>query len=513
MNLALTLLAAADRRPEAEALVDGDTRLTYRELLDRAARLAGGLAQLGLRPGEPLCALLSNRHETVELYWATQWLGAVFTPLNFRLSGREVGYCVRDCGARLVVCEPSCADAARAATDDEDQITLIVVDPDDPATAGEIPLPRLRDAEPHPGALDRVDHEISLMLYTSGTTGKPKGVPRSHRADRASGLSQVVHHGLDYGERTLGVMPLYHTMGIHSMIAMALIDGCFVAMPTWDADGVGALIERERLTSLYLAPTLYHDLLARLPDDADTGTVRSIGYAGSPMSPELATRCLQAFANAETFFNHYGSTEYYTWAIGRNQADKPGCAGRPAVNARLRLIVTEPDAAVDDVVDRGDDGQVIADLRSDEAFSGYHHRPDADERAIRDGWYFTGDIGHLDSDGDLWIVGRVDDMIITGGENVHPVEVEDVLAEHPAVAEAAVIGAPDERWGQRVVAFVVPTADAAATPDADALDRHFRETADIAGFKRPREYRFVDQLPKSSSGKLLRRELRKELDR
>jgi 2-furoate---CoA ligase len=512
VNLALTLLAAADRRPEAEALVDGDTRLTYRELLDRAARLAGGLAQLGLRPGEPLCALLTNRHETVELYWATQWLGAVFTPLNFRLSGREVGYCVRDCGARLVVCEPASADAARAATDDGDSITLIAIDADDPATTGETSLHRLRDSDSHPGTLDRGDDQISLMLYTSGTTGKPKGVPRSHRADRASGLSQVIHHGLDYGERTLGVMPLYHTMGIHSMIAMALIDGCFVAMPTWDADGVGALIERERLTSLYLAPTLYHDLLARLPDDADTGTVRSIGYAGSPMSPELATRCLKAFANAETFFNHYGSTEYYTWAIGRNQADKPGCAGRPAVNSRLRLIVTDPDAGVDDVVDRGDDGQVIADLRSDEAFSGYHHRPDADERAIRDGWYFTGDIGHIDSDGDLWIVGRVDDMIITGGENVHPVEVEDVLAEHPAVVEAAVIGAPDERWGQRVVAFVVPTEDPAATPDADALDRHFRETEGIAGFKRPREYRFVDQLPKSSSGKLLRRELRKELD-
>ena len=174
--------------------------------------------------------------------------------------------------------------------------------------------------------------------------------------------------------------------------------------------------------------------------------------------------------------------------------------------------MTEPDAGVDDVVDRGEDGQVIADLRSDEAFSGYHNRPDADERAIRDGWYFTGDIGRIDSDGDLWIVGRVDDMIITGGENVHPVEVDDVLVEHPGVAEAAVIGSPDERWGQRVVAFVVPTADPAATPDADALDRHFRETEGIADFKRPREYRFVDQLPKSSSGKLLRRELRKELD-
>ena len=184
--------------------------------------------------------------------------------------------------------------------------------------------------------------------------------------------------------------------------------------------------------------------------------------------------------------NHYGSTEVYTFTIGRDQRSKPGCAGRPAVNTRLRLV---------------DDGEIAVHLSSDEAFGGYWNRPDADAKAIRDGWYHTGDTGHLDEDGDLWIDGRVDDMIVSGGENVHPLEVEDVLAGHPGVREVAVVGAPDDRLGQRVVAVVVATAT------EDELEAHCLASS-LARFKRPREYRFVDSLPKSPSGKILRRLLR-----
>ena len=500
MNLALTLLAAAERHGEGEALVDGDARLNYAALHSRAAARASGLAELGLRRGDPLCVLLANRHEAVELYWATQWMGARFVPLNFRLSAAEVRYCVQDCGARLVVFEQASGEAAHACR--ADGVRLVDVDGGGNVDARFDEL----DGDAHPGELDLGDDEISLILYTSGTTGKPKGVPRSHRADRAGGESQVIHHGYRWGDRTLGVMPLYHTMGMHTMIAMGLIDGCFVAMPHWNAAAAITLVAQERLSSLYLAPTLFHDLLDALTDDADLSSVESIGYAGSPMSPALAARCVEAF-DARVFFNHYGSTEYYTWAISREQATKPGCAGRPALNTRLRLVRPDEDASPEDVVEPGEDGQVIADLRSDEAFNGYLNRPDADARAIREGWYYPGDIGRVDDDGDLWIVGRIDDMIISGGENIHPVEVEDVLTAHPQVREAAVIGVSDDRWGQRVVAFVV-----AESLDADALDRHCRESPDLAAFKRPREYRFIDELPKSPTGKLLRRELRKDMD-
>jgi 2-furoate---CoA ligase len=466
MNLALTLLYAAERDGDREAVVDGDARLTYAQLRDAAARVAGGLAEEGVERGDRVAVLLKNRAETVTLYWACQWLGAVFVPLNFRLTRDEVDYCVDDSGAKVVISDPDA-------------------------------LPR---GDPHPGALELDDGEPSLMLYTSGTTGRPKGVPRSHGADRAAGLSQVAHHGLTPGDRTLGVMPLYHTMGMHSLIAMALLGGCFVAQPDWAPAETLELIKREQLTSLYLAPTLYHDLV----EHAGEGTsVRSVGYAGSPMSPTLAERCAAVF-RPQIFFNHYGSTEIYTWSIHRDQAAKPGCAGRAALNARLRLVRPDPDAGPDELVDPGEDGQVICHLSSDEAFAGYWQRPDADDKAFRDGWYYPGDLGRLDSDGDLWIVGRLDDMIITGGENVHPIEVENVVAAHDAVDEVAVVGAQDERWGQRVVAVVV-----ASDVTKEQLDAHCRASS-LANFKRPREYRFVDELPKSSSGKILRRHLRKE---
>ncbi|MGH3134841.1 MAG: AMP-binding enzyme, partial [Gaiellaceae bacterium] len=197
----------------------------------------------------------------------------------------------------------------------------------------------------------------------------------------------------------------------------------------------------------------------------------------------------------EVFVNHYGSTEIYTFSVHRDQRAKPGCAGRPALNARLRL---DPEG----------EGEILCHMGSDEAFTGYWNRPDADEKAIRGGWYHTGDMGRIDADGDLWVVGRVDDMIISGGENVHPVEVEDVLARAPGVHEVAVIGAPDERWGQRVVACVVADEDVSA----EALDAFCLASETLARFKRPREYRFVDELPKSASGKLLRRLLREQAE-
>jgi 2-furoate---CoA ligase len=452
VNLAQSLLYAAERSPEAEAVVQGDVRFTYAELLDRAARVAGGL---DANEGDRVAAVVRCRHESAQLYWACQGLGATFVPLSPRVSAGELEYCREDSGARLFL-DADC----------------------------ELPL-----GDAHSGALDLSDRHESLMLYTSGTTGRPKGVPRSHRADRAGALSQVVHQSYRYGDRTLGCMPLYHTMGIHSLIAMHLIGGCYVCLPDWNPEAALALIEQERITSLYLAPTLYHDLVwhPRL-GDYDVSSVETLAYAGAAMTSALVERCVQAFS-PRLFVNHYGSTEIYTYSIHRDQRAKPGCAGRPALNARLKL---------------DENGEILCHMSSDEAFAGYWNRPDADEKQIRDGWYHTGDVGRLDEDGDLWLDGRLDDMIVSGGENVHPLEVEDVLARHPGVREVAVVGAADDRLGHRVVAYVVGNAT------AEELDAHCLASDTLARFKRPREYRFVDELPKSPSGKILRRMLRED---
>src|SRR3954452_19892963 len=394
VNLARTLQYAAERRPDAEAVVGGGERLTYAELHERAARLAGGLARLGVEPGERVAVLLKNRVETVALYWACQWLGAWFVPLNFRLGPDEVAYCVGDAGAVAVAFDAAGAGPAAAVAADGGPRAIAVADAD----GGDASLAELCTAEPHPGALDRDDGEIGLMLYTSGTTGRPKGVPRSHRADRAAGLTQVVHHGLDLGDRTLGVMPLYHTMGMHSMIAMALVGGCFVALADWSPAAALALVADERLTSLYLAPTFYHDLVRdESCGETDLSGVRSLGYAGAPMSPALATRVAEAFS-PRVFFNHYGSTQVSTGAIHRAQAANPGCVGRRAINARLRLVRPRADAGPDDLAEPGEDGQVICELASEEAFAASWRRPDADEAAIRDVWYSPGDTARVDDD-------------------------------------------------------------------------------------------------------------------
>ncbi|MDH4177306.1 MAG: AMP-binding protein, partial [Thermoleophilia bacterium] len=237
MNLAQSLLAACERHPELEAFPG----ISYSELMPRVRRIAGGL---DIAAGERVATVLDNRLETALLYWAAQWAGAVFVPLSWRLSDEELDYCVRDCGAQVVLGDAD-------------------------------PLP---DGAEHPGALDRDPGETSLMLYTSGTTGRPKGVPRSHAADRAGGWSQALQHGYLWGDRTLGVMPLYHTMGIHSLLAMHLVGGCFVPQARWDAGEALRLVEEQRITSLYLAPTLFHDLVSH-PDleRREIASIRALG--------------------------------------------------------------------------------------------------------------------------------------------------------------------------------------------------------------------------------------------
>jgi len=285
VNLALSLAYAAERHPEREALVDGDVRLTYAVLRERVARLARGLESLGIARGDRIAAVLTNRHETAELYWASQWLGAVFVPLSWRASQAEVDYCIEDAAAELVW-----------------------VEQEGSVRAGNTTFAELLESDEHPGAVDLDEQADSLMLYTSGTTGKPKGVPRSHRADRAGGLSQVVQHGLEDGDRTLGAMPLYHTMGMHSLLAMSLIGGCFVLQRRWDAREALDLIEREQLTTLYLAPTLFHDLVeTSRGGERDLSSVRGLAYAGAAMTSKLVERCCDVFG-PQLFFNHYGST-------------------------------------------------------------------------------------------------------------------------------------------------------------------------------------------------------------
>jgi 2-furoate---CoA ligase len=290
-------------------------------------------------------------------------------------------------------------------------------------------------------------------------------------------------------------------MGVRSLLAMALIGGAFICLRRFDVEQALALIAAERVTNLYLVPTLYHDLVHYpLFANSDVSSVKKLGFAGAPMTDGLLKK-LQAAFEPDLFVNHYGSSEVYTFTIDQNAPAKPGSAGRAGINQMVRVVKLGA-TSVDDIAAIGEEGQILALLAGDESFEGYWQRPEADAKALRQGWYFTGDTGYFDADGDLFVTGRVDDMIISGGENVSPVEIESCLSLHAGVSEVAVVGLPDERWGKVVAAFV----KCRTAVDADELDAFCRASG-LAGFKRPRRYIFVAEIPKSPVGKLLRRKL------
>ncbi len=496
LDLGRTFLQAVERSPSAIALVDGALRLGYADWAMRVGAVQRGLAEAGLQRGDHLLAVLQNRWEMATLHWACQFAGVVMTPVNWRAKGEEIDHCMADSSARVLVYEPVSAPAVAASGAAAAALRVGVGGAEGAALRFEHWLDGA--AEPVPMA-DAAD--LSLMLYTSGTTGKPKGVPRRHRAERIAALAHVAQNCYRHSERTLGVMPLYHTMGVRSLLAMALVDGRFVCMPRFDARAALAAIEAERVTHLYLVPTLYHDLLAEPAfSSTDVSSVRKIGFAGAPMHDALLKRVDAAF-RPELFVNHYGSSEIYTFSINQDAVAKPGSAGLAGVNTRLRVVkLTSTDP--DQIVATGEEGQVIADMHSDEAFEGYHNRPDADAKSLHGGWYFTGDMGYTDGDGHLFVTGRVDDMIISGGENISPVDIESVLSLHPNVDDVAVAGLQDERWGQKVVAFVKLRQPVTAAE----LDAHCR-VSQLVNFKRPRDYVFVREIPKSPVGKVLRRKL------
>jgi 2-furoate---CoA ligase len=496
LDLGTSFVASVARDPDALAIVDDGIRLTYAQWYARISSLVASFDRIGLKPGDHLATMLQNCEAAATLHWACQLAGIVITPVNWRAKADELDNCLEDSESCAVVYQDVSAQAV-AQSKRAPALPRIYVGSGDAADASSF---ERMVAEPAGDATPRVSAEAwSVMLYTSGTTSRPKGVPRRHRAERSAGIAHVAQNLYRRGERTLGVMPLYHTMGVRSLLAMSLIGGAFVCLPRYDTSRALALIEREKITNLYLVPTLYHDLVhAGEFASTDVSSVRKLGFAGASMTDGLLKKLNEAF-RPELFVNHYGSSEIYTFTIDQNAPAKPGSAGKAGINQQIRVVRLNA-KSVTDVASPNEEGEIIALLAGDESFEGYWRRPDADAKALRDGWYFTGDTGFVDRDGDLFVTGRVDDMIITGGENVSPVEIESALSLHPAVHEVAVVGLADEKWGQVVTAFVKRRG-----PVSEQDLEQFCRTSGLANFKRPRRFVFVDALPKSPVGKLLRR--------
>lgn len=330
LDLGRTFLQSVERSPNALALVDGELSLTYAQWHDIIVDVADGLRGLGLAHGDRLLVVLQNRWEMATLHWACQFAGIVIVPLNWRAKPEELDYCVSDAGAKAIVYEPVSAEAVMQSPAAQ-QVPRIGLDVAPGRSAGfdslltKVAGRANSDADAH-----AVADDYSLILYTSGTTGKAKGVPRRHRQERAAALAHVAQNLYRHGECTLGVMPLYHTMGVRSLLAMALVDGTFVCARRWNARFALEAIARHKVTCLYLVPTLYHDLLG---DPAfastDTSTVTKLGFAGAPMNDGLLKRLSAAF-EPQLFVNHYGSSEVYTFSIDQDATKNRAARGARA---------------------------------------------------------------------------------------------------------------------------------------------------------------------------------------
>lgn len=505
MDLGTVLRWTAERYPRHRA-VGGQHPLTYAQWDARTDRLARALAELGVRPGDRVVFLLAGGEPMASLHLAAQKLGVASVPLSIRFGPEELAYCLRDAEPALLVTDASTTDTAEAALADERPLARAHAGEPAEAPPGVRPIERVAATEPGGALSTRVSGgDISVMLYTSGTTGKPKGVPRTHSAEHQAAVAHLLQSRQGPFTATLGVMPMFHTMGLRSLLASVISAGTWVPQVRFSPEETLELIIREGVSALYLVPTIYWGLL-RTGRLAEATSVRKLAYAGASMTPTLAEQLTGALA-PEVFVNHFGSTEIYTFTIGPDVAAKPGCAGRAGVFTRVRLVDPEPGASPSDVVGEGEQGQIAISMDSPEAFGGYWHRPDADAKSIRDGWYFPGDLATADEDGDLWVAGRVDDMINSGGENIYPGEIEDTLARCPAVADVVVAGLPDDRWGQAATAFFVPGPGMTPQHAATVLVHFVREQSGLPSLKRPKRLIAVEQIPKSAVGKILRHEL------
>lgn len=495
---------SAERTPDHPALVDDVSArsLTYRELIVEIETVAAGLAERGIGRLSRVATALPGSFDHCVVLLALQRLAAVPMLLNHRLKPEEIAALLSDGDAGAAVIGPDEPVAAAAAGSLPDGAPVIAVG-GGPGEAEDYGMcrgnPSRLDPPPRP---DREDP--AFVFYTSGTTGLPKGVVLAHRTTEHRIVWLSTQGGLRHGNhnRTLGFMPLSHAIGFYGVFLVTLaFGGTYYVMSRFDPAAAVAMTDRHAITYMFAVPTLYH-AMTRAPDygPEKMRSLELVLYGGGAIDPDLIRHMDETWPAAIRHI--YGTTETMCSLYNPDPVDRPASL-RPGFYSRTRAI--RIGGGPDDALGVGEEGELIVDTSADATFSGYLNRPDATAEKVRDGWYYSGDVVELETNGDLTLRGRVDDVIRSGGENIHPEEVEAVVAAHPAVAECCVIALPDSHWGQAAIACVVAAGTAPAAAD---LDAHCRISA-LAGFKRPKGYLFVDDLPRNAANKVLRRELRR----
>jgi len=490
----------ATRTPDRALAIFEGCETTFAQMASDSMALAGGLHERGVGFGDVVGLLSYNCPEFLETIFAANYLGAIAMPVNWRLAAPEIRYILEHSRARALVCDVSLLNLANEATAGLEG-TLIRSCTSAADDGGWTTLTDLRRGTDTPDRAETDRDDVHRLMYTSGTTGRPKGVMITHANLAWKNLAHIVEFGFTSSDLGLACGPLYHVGALDLTTTSLLAAGATsIIHRMFDAAAVVDEMERSRVTAVWLAPAMVNAIMA-LPDieQRDLSSVRVIINGGEKMPIPLIERIQRVFCSA-WFADAYGLTETVsgdTFLDRDHVVTKLGSVGRPCLHTELEVWDEEGHPVAAD-----ERGEIV--LRGPKVFKGYWRDPDATAKAFAGGWFHTGDVGVRDSDGYVFIVDRLKDMIVSGGENIAGSEVERVLYEHGAVLEAAVVGRPDERWGEVPVAYVVLRAGHEAT--SDELIAHCARQ--LARFKVPKDVTFLDTLPRNPSGKVLKRDLR-----
>ncbi|HEX5762404.1 MAG TPA: long-chain fatty acid--CoA ligase [Solirubrobacterales bacterium] len=490
-NLASLLTESAGRSPQAPAIRLGEHELTYAQLDEASARLATVLRERGIEPGDRVGIMLPNVPQFPIAYYGALRAGATVVPMNVLLKRREIAFYLEDSGAKLLLAWHGFAEEARGGGEDAGADLVEV----EPSSFGEL----LAAAEPMPDLAAVEDDDTAVILYTSGTTGKPKGAELTHanlltNADVCMRTTSEIQPG----DVVFGGLPLFHSFGqTVAMNASLKVGACLTLVPKFDPGEALETIQRDRVTHFYGVPTMFGALLHHPERERyDTSSLRTCITGGASMPVEVLRGFEEAFGCI--VLEGYGLSETSPVASSNHpgRERKPGSIGTPLEGVEMRVVDEN-----DEEVPQGEVGEIV--IRGHNVMKGYWQRSDATAEAMRGGWFHSGDMARVDEEGYFYIVDRKKDLIIRGGYNVYPREVEEVLYEHPKIREAAVVGVHSDEWGEEIGAAVVPHAGEELS--AEEVSAYVKDR--IAAYKYPRLVWFLDDLPKGPTGKILKREI------